>query len=253
MASGSAIHVLIIDLPERSGAGPAAFAFSREDQLDWLKGAAERGASLVALLTDDGIELYSTERNRRLAFRAVLTSLESRVKELPVLAKARTIAKSGADAARHLLGRASGRSANLEGDLRFTTQLHTATALSAYSAALGPELGSLFRAAVTVSRRVRKETSLGDPSATGALRELERMSAERIVEEELAAWQAQEAELSRLVEQVEFNEPPTRVEAPLSARVSSMTGLKSLLVGFLDEPGSAVRAKIDTALASSDG
>jgi hypothetical protein len=253
MAKGLAIHALIIEFPPRSDGGRDALVLSRDEQLAWLKGAAERGASLVVLVTDDAIELYSTERDRKLAFRAALQGLAARVKDLPGLAKARTVAKYGADAARHLMRRAGGRSLDLKGALRFVTQLHAATALSAYSAALGANVGALFRAAVTVSRRVRKETALGDASATGALRELERLSADRIVEEELAAWQAQEVEFSRGFEHAEIAEPRPRTSVPVPAGVSSIGGFRALLAGFADEPGSMVRAKLTTPLANTGG
>lgn len=246
------LHALIIELPELS-AGDGKIVFTRDEQLAWLKDAARRGASLVVLPSERSLELYSTERDRKRAFRAVLESLQARVKAVPAFAKVRTVEKIGLGAARHLLRRAG--DGGLAGSPRLMTQLHAATALSAYSSALGADLGSLFRAAVTVSRRIRKETELADPNAPRALREVEQLAADRIVEEEMAAWQAQEAEVARVVEEVGFDEPRTlagvsRLPAP-ERRKSSMLRYGPAQA-FVEEPGSMIRVRIETALASSD-
>jgi hypothetical protein len=256
--ANTTVHLLIIDLPQAPSASREALAFPRDEQLAWLSRAAARGTSLVALLTDHSIELYSTESDRTQAFRPVLESLATRMKSMPVLGKARTVTKSGATAARHLLRRAGGLGSELLGDPRFVTQLHAATALSTFKNALGSTLGSLFRAAASVGRRVRQETALGDPNATLALREVDQLSAERIVEEELASWQTQEAEITRVVEQAEVYDAVA--EANLDATGTSMpeieqSGIRRVLKGeivFGDEPGSMVRTRVARALASSD-
>jgi hypothetical protein len=255
--SDETVHLLIIDLPQMPSAGREAFAFPREEQLAWLARAAQRGTSLVALLTDRSIELYSTESDRTQAFRAVLESLAARMKSVPVLAKARTVTKSGSLAARHLLRRAGGLGSEVLGDSRFVTQLHAATALSTFSNALGPNLGSLFRAATTVGRRVRQETAMGDPNATLALREVEQLSAERIMEEELAAWQTQEAEITRVVERAEIHEAiaEANFQAAEACVPEEQSGIRRVLVdhaAFGDEPGSVVRVREARPLASSD-
>lgn len=249
------VHLLIIDLPRTPSAGREALAFPRDEQLAWLARAAQRGTSLVALLTDRSIELYSTESDRTQAFRPVLESLATRMKSVPVLGKARTVTKSGANAARHLLRRAGGLSSEVLGDQRFVTQLHAATALSTFSSALGPNLGSLFRAATNVGRRVRQETALGDPNATLALREVDQLSAERIVEEEVTAWQTQEAEITRVVTRAEIYS--AIADANFEAAEASLpeveqSGIRRVFAGqalFGDEPGSMVRSRGTRALA----
>ncbi|HEY3496484.1 MAG TPA: hypothetical protein VGK73_17415 [Polyangiaceae bacterium] len=245
--SEPAIHVLVIELPELPEAERAALAFSRDEQLAWLKAAARRSASLVVLVGERSLELYSLESERERAFRAVLESLRGRVKDVPAFAKVRTVAKRGIVAARHLVQRAGGA----DEVPRLMTQLHAATALSAYSAALGMEVGALFRAAVAVSRRIRKETALGDPNAPQALREIERLAADRIVEEELAAWQAQAAEAPRGQEQAAFDEPVTRAGVARSNRPELLSSVMNGIRVFAEEPGSMVRVRIGTALASS--
>lgn len=254
--SNQTVHLLIIDVPQVPNAGREELAFQRDEQLAWLARAAQRGTSLVALITDRSIELYSTESDRTQAFRPVLESLAARMKRMPALAKARTVTKSGTVAARHLLRRAGGLGGDVLGDPRFVTQLHAATALSTFSNALGPNLGSLFRAATNVGRRVRHETAMGDPTATLALREVEQLSAERIMEEELAAWQTQEAEITRVVERAELLEAiaDANFEAA-EARLPEFeqSGIRRVThaqAGFADEPGSMVRARLPRVKAS---
>ena len=99
---------------------------------------------------------------------------------------------------------------------------------------------------------------MGDPNATLALREVEQLSAERILEEELAAWQTQEAEITRVVEGAELYD--AIAEANFAAAEAcppelEQTGIRRVLGGqrgFGDEPGSMVRARVSRALASSD-
>lgn len=256
--SSETVHLLIIDVPQVPNAGREELAFQRDEQLAWLARAAQRGTSLVALLSDRSIELYSTESDRTQAFRPVLESLAARMKRMPALAKARTVTKSGTVAARHLLRRAGGLGADVLGDPRFVTQLHAATALSTFSNALGPNLGSLFRAATNVGRRVRHETALGDPNATLALREVEQLSAERIMEEELAAWQTQEAEITRVVERAELFEAIAEVNFEAAEALipeleqSGIRRIANAQTGFGDEAGSMVRARLPQVRASSN-
>jgi hypothetical protein len=191
------VYLLTIELPASDREN--RLCFSRREQAAWCAEAGARGASLVVLLSDDRIELYSTERDRTSAFRPVLKALAAAARKHPELRRARTVSKSGTLAALHLLRHAAGLEGEALGDPRFVAELHMATATAGASLALGPSLGSLFRASANAHRRIRQETALGDPAADPTLRELERLSAERIVEEELLAWQAQEAEIDRAV------------------------------------------------------
>ena len=221
LVANEAIHLLVIELPPSVGEEQGALAFSREEQLSWVNAAAQLNASLVAVLTGRSIELYSTESDRTRAFRLVLETLAARSKRFPALRTARAVALSGTEAARHLLRRSSGLDAEVPGDPRLLTQLHAATALSAFSRALGSALGPLFRSAVTVSRRVRQETALGDPTATAEAREFEELGAVRILEEELAAWQSQEAEITRVIA-FASSEAPTATTSTSTASASSL-------------------------------
>ncbi len=209
-AAEETVHLLVIELPtdeaERAG------SFSLREEIACSAEAGARGASLVLLQSAGRLELYSTERDRVQAFRPVLRRLAAQAQSVPELRRARTIAKSGSVAALHLLRRAAGVESDAPSQQRFIVKLHMASATAAASLSLGPSLASLFRAAANTHRRVRQETSLADPNAAPELRALEHASAERLVEEELLSWQAQEAERQRA----------RRHRAPESARRGSL-------------------------------
>lgn len=244
------IHLLVIELPS------AGADFALRDEIAWCAEAGAQGASLVVLQSEGRLELYSTERDRESAFRPVLKSLAAQARRHPELRRARTVAKGGSVAALHLLRRAAGLEASATSDQRFIVNLHMSTATSAASLALGPSLASLFRAAANAHRRVRQETVLGDPSATSELREIEQASAERIVEEELLAWQAQEAEVYRAVEQARLYRAVESAKPEVRAQMSSHAATPQ--TPFAEEAPSAVRLRVQPseqskhALASSD-
>jgi hypothetical protein len=241
-AAGNVVHVLSVHW--------AGATFTREAHLGWIVRAAEQRLSLVVVVSDGRLELYSTARDRSRAFRPVLEALRARVNAEPSLGEARVVEKGGTDAACHLLRRAAGLGTDAAADKHFAMQLHAATAMASVASSLGPSLTSLFRAAANTSRRVRQETALGQ-AMTSALREVELLAAERIAEEELLAWQSQEAECFRATEQawlyceVEQQNHRAAQEADLVAlgeggRLSS-SGRNSF---FGEEPGSAVRLRV---------
>lgn len=234
----------------------AGAAFTRQDQLDWIARASEQRLSLVALVSDARIELYSTERDRNRAFRPVLEALRERIQSEPALGGARVLEKTGTDAARHLLLRAAGLGADAIGDRHFGVQLHAAAAMASIASSLGPSLTSLFRAAANTGRRVRQETALSQ-AITTALREVELLAAERIAEEELLAWQSQEAECFRATEQA-FLYCEVEQQNQVAARQAELGGLDEREIVrtsarnsfFGDEPGSAVRLRVSEPFGS---
>jgi len=192
-----AIQALVLDYSGLPKSVRFGFAFSREEQLAWLRAAAAEGVSLVVVCEATRISMYSTQGECRRAFRAVLQTLATRRATIAALGSLAVVDKTELLAARHLLERASG----LEGDGEFSATagaaIQTAASLAASSTALGPTLSALFRAAGNVTRRIRLETELGTAQSSPAWLSIEGLSAARIVEEELAAWQAQEAEALR--------------------------------------------------------
>ncbi len=202
LAPHQSIHLLGIDTRELSGPLYAAIKVSHVEQFDWLARAAEQGRSLVILSTQDTIEFYTTETDRRTVLRPVLEAMSKRVGELPDLSNTRTVEQTGIAVARHLLTCAVECAGNSDGIANGSSNIQDAAALSSASTSLGPTLASLFRAATTVVKRVRHETALNDPNALPTLREVESLAAERIVEEELAIWQCQETELEWATKQL---------------------------------------------------
>lgn len=219
------IHWLSIDLSSMSDEVRSALRVTTDEVAMWSSQAARFGASLVVVTTDTSIELYSTEHDRRRAFRAAMESFASRVQLRHELGRCRTVERRGSAAARHLFQRAAGvipRSGR-----PFLARMHAATTAAAAHAVLGPTLASIFRIAANVGLRVRVEATNG---GSGALGELESLVAERIVEEELAAWQSQEAELCRAEDLSEVFRSQGESESPMESR-------------FGEEPGSHVRIR----------
>jgi len=189
------VHVFFVDtdgLPERA---KEAFTFTLDQQLDLMAAAAERGCSLVVLSTDHSLEFYTTDRDRCVALRPVMQALANRVRLMSSLGRTRTLQLFGPAAARTLFNHAASLRSPIPLGRTSASSIHRAAAFSAANAALGPTLASLFRAAANVARRVRQETSLDVRNVGESIREVETFAAGRIVEEELAIWQAQEAEI----------------------------------------------------------
>jgi len=216
------IHMLSIETGTLSATARGAFRFTYDEELSWMTSAAERGRSLLILRTTNSIELYTTDQDRFVALRPAIEALAARVGNMPELGKTNTLQLSGAEAARHLFCHAAQVEPLTAGVPSSASSIQRAAALSAAATALGPTLASLFRAAANVGRRVRQETLLDDSSASQALREVEAFAAERIVEEELATWQAQEAEIQRATGDQPVIMKPGRAQFETSEPVSEV-------------------------------
>jgi hypothetical protein len=163
----------------------------------WLTHAGRAGRALVVLQTSDTLEFYTTDYERRFVLRPVLEVMAEKVVQEPALKTARTLEMRGIAAARHLLSYVLVQASSPEPCDAVDLQIQSAAARSAAAAALGPILRPLFRAAVLAGRRVRRETLFNDPTINPEIRNMEFMAAGRIIEEELAIWQAQETEFER--------------------------------------------------------
>ena len=194
------IHLLQIDLSELSEGLRSVIELALQERESWLAQAAEHGCSLLVLVTQTTIELYTTDADRCDVLRPVLQTFAAKVSEQPELSQTRTIEQTGTVVARHVLAYAAQQAAAHADCVDAVSEIHHSAALSADYAALGTTLASLFRAAANVGRRVRQETLLNEPDISHPVRELEILAADRIVEEELATWQAQEAEIERTIQ-----------------------------------------------------
>ncbi|MFZ5893827.1 MAG: hypothetical protein ACOY0T_22390 [Myxococcota bacterium] len=233
-AAREELHLLSIDVSKLSENVRSALQVSAEEVAAWSTLAARTGASLVVMVSDQAIDLYSTEHDRRRAFRAVMEGFAERVQLRHELGRLRTSERRGAMAARYLFERAAGL---INGSGRpFLARMHAATSTASAHAALGPTLASLFRVAANVGLRVRLEATTS--TSAFVLGELESLVAERIVDEELTGWQSQEAELCRAEDMAEV----FKIEGEIEEHVSDLRA-------FADEPGSHVRIRAAGYLA----
>lgn len=214
------VHCLVIPKDDRA---EALLRFSAADQRSWLDEAARHDLCLIVVSAADALELYSTESHRALAFRPALAELQMRLALRPDAGKIRTQQLSGSLAAERLLERAAGVVGPNPDVSASAALIRNAVALASALDTLGSTLGSLCWAAASVAQRVQEE--LGAARKPGA--ELE---AQRIVEEELARWRSELAELRRSMRP---SRPPT--ERALASYVP-------------EEPGSLVRIKIPQSL-----
>lgn len=218
------VHCLVI--PKDVGT-EALLRFNAADQRSWLDEAASHDLCLLLVSAVDAVELYSTASHRALAFRPVLSELQMRLAFRPDAGKVRTQQLSGSAAAERLLERAAGVVGPNPDVSASAALIRNAVALASALDTLGSTLGSLCWAAASVAQRVQEE--LGAARKPGA--ELE---AQRIVEEELARWRSELAELRRSIRP---SRPPT--ERALASYVP-------------EEPGSLVRIKIPQSLRGTE-
>ena len=184
------LHSLTVDFGHAAAPVRAAFEFSADELSSFLCQAGRDGVPLVLLCTSRALHMVSTSHNHVRAFRPVLSSIHDRAqgaegwRGLPV----RTA--SGSDAARCLLRQAI-PSSGFEPEARqFVAELRAAAERSRSWGAFSDELAALIRMTEHAAARVWGETRLGRPGSSEAELELETLVAERIVEEELVAWQS---------------------------------------------------------------
>ena len=192
MPPSDCLHYLTIDLSHAEPTVRAVFAFPGEEIRDLLCLAGQRGLPLMVLVNEHSFTLVSTSEHHLRAFRPALQRIHERAerKAHDAWRSLRVCIASGSDAGRQLLRQAL-PATRFEPEIRaFVRCLRVAAELSATCGALGAELAALVRMAEHAAERVWNETRLGRPGSTEAEAELESLAAERIVEEELVAWQS---------------------------------------------------------------
>lgn len=183
------LHYLTIDLSLADPALREVFALPGEEVRDLLCLAGERGLPLMVLVAESSFTLFSTSQHHVQAFRPTLRRIRERAQG-EAWRSLRVRMASGSDVGRQLLKQAL-PTARFEPEIRaFVRSLRLAAELSATCGSLGAELGALARMTEQAAERVWNETRLGRPGSSEAEAELESMAAERIVEEELVAWQS---------------------------------------------------------------
>ena len=185
------VHALII---EKRLEGPDPVDdIAREELMAWLETARIEGVELVVVSLPDALELYAIAAERTRAFRIVLRSLRERLQTLREYREWRTAELIGGAAVHRLLSRAAGVLSS-KGRFDAAAVIYSAATLSSEVGTLGSRLAPLFWAAANVRHRVGCETTF-DPRDAGESAQVERMAAERIVEEEFASFRSRQAEL----------------------------------------------------------
>lgn len=223
--TSESLHLLSIDLGSAPSSLRAVLELGRDDVAHWLKRAKAAGAPLAIVRGPDCVDLYSSAEGRRAAFKPFLESLWSLARNLEGFDRIKTREAYGHSVVRHLLRQAAGLDSTEHG-LSYSGCIAEARTHAALLGTLSPALIDLFQLAASTAGRSETETELSAPYSTRASRQIEALSAERIVEEELTAFQVAAA-----------NDQATRssLPAPGSTTYSSYTA---------NEPGSCVRLRV---------
>ena len=213
----------------------------REDVEHWLKRAKAAGAPLAIVSGPQHVDLYSSEAGRRAAFKPLLESLWalSRHLHLEGFDRIKTREAYGHAAVRHLLRQAAGLESTEHG-LSYTACIDAACEQAQRFGTLSDGLIELFQVAGSTAQRSGTETEISAPFSTRASRQLEALSAERIVEEELLAFQVASAATA-----TSANDASARATLPSGPRRSLRPGDLSLYTA--NEPSSCVRMRVSTA------
>lgn len=185
--TSESLHLLSIDLGSAPGSLRAVLELGRDDVGHWLKRAKLAGAPLAIVCGPDSVDLYSSEAGRRAAFKPLLESLWSLGRNLEGFEHIRTREACGHAAVRHLLRQAAGLESTEHG-LSYTGCIAQACTQARSYGTLSEALRELFELATSTAHRSHAETELARPFSTRASRQIEAMTAERIVEEELTAF-----------------------------------------------------------------
>ena len=173
----------------------ACFALPAEELCDLLCHAGQSGSPLILLCAKTTLTLISTSRWHVRAFRPVLARLRERTLAVDGWRSLPVRITSGSDAGRQLVRQAIAEATFVTEIRAFARQLRAAAELSASSGAFSNELGALVHMTEHIAERMTQETGLGRGGVSAAEIELEILAAERIVEEEIVAWQASCPEL----------------------------------------------------------
>jgi hypothetical protein len=231
-ASAESLHLLSIDLGSAPSSMRAVLELGRDDVEHWLKRAHAAGVPLAIVCGPDRVDLYSSEAGRRAAFKPLLESLWSLGRNLEGFEHIRTREANGHAVVRHMLRQAAGLESTEHG-LSYAGSIAEACARAALRGTLSPALRDLFQLASSTADRSEAETELSAPYSTRASRQIEALSAERIMEEELTAFRVAAND-----EAARSSVPAPGTSQPAPANRSSLPPYSS------SEPGSCMRLRI---------
>jgi len=227
------LHLLSIDLGSAPSSLRAMLELGREDVAHWLKRARAAGVPLAIVSSPSSVDLYSTEAGRRTAFKPLLESLWSLGHGLEGFERVRTIEGTGHAVVRHLLRQAAGLEST-ENGISYAECIEDACDSATEHGTLSEALSALFQLASATADRSQVETELAAPHSTRASRQVEALSAERILEEELTAFRMAAANDVRSGAALSESKPPVAAGRP-----------SGLLPAYSpNEPGSSVRLRV---------
>ena len=190
MLPTNCLHCLTIDFTHAAEPIRPALQFPAEEVRDLLCQAGSQGLPLMVLCGHTSLTLVSTSQHHVGAFRPILGRVRERTQHLDGWRALPVRLASGSGAGRQLLRQAL-PSSRFEPEIRtFVRSLRLAAELSVTCGSFSAELGALVRMTDHAAQRVWEETRLGRPGSSEAEIELESLAAERILEEELVAWQS---------------------------------------------------------------
>jgi hypothetical protein len=226
--AASNLHLLSIDLGSAPSRLRAVLELGQSDVEHWLERARNAGAPLAIVCGPDSVDLYSSDAGRFAAFKPLLESLWALARNLDGFERIRTCEAHGHAAVRHLLRQAAGLESTEHG-LSYSNCIAQAEAQAVRFGTMSAALAELFVLASSTADRSEAETELSAATSTRASRQLEALSAERIVEEELFAFRAAAANDQAVRSSVP---PPASLPAPRPSRYAA------------EEPGSSVRLRV---------
>ncbi len=228
------LHLLSIDLGSAPSSLRAVLELGRDDVEHWLNRARAAGAPLAIVCGPDRVDLYSSEAGRRAAFKPLLESLWSLGRNLDGFEHIRTREAYGHAVVRHLLRQAAGLESTEHG-LSYIGCIAEACTRAARYGTLSQPLRELFQLASSTADRSLAETELSAPYSTRASRQIEALSAERILEEEVTAFRV--AAANDEAKRSSVPAPRTSVAAP-NDRASGLPPYTA------NEPGSCMRMRV---------
>ncbi len=233
-ATSQSLHLLSIDLASAPSRLRAVLELGSEDVGHWLDRARAAGAPLAIVCGPDSVDLYSSEAGRRAAFKPLLESVWSLGRNIEGFERVRTREAYGHAVVRHLLRQAAGLESTEHG-LSYTGSIAQACARAAGYGTLSQALRELFQLASSTADRSQAETELSAPHSTRASRQIEALSAERILEEEVTAFRVAAA-----------NDEAGRssVPAPRTSLAAPSDQVSGLPPYTANEPSSCVRLRV---------
>jgi Glutamyl-tRNAGlu reductase, N-terminal domain len=211
-APSSSLHLLSIDFGSAPSSLRAVLELGSDDVEHWIRRARMAGAPLAIVCGQESIDLYSSDAGRRAAFKPLLESLWALGRNLEGFDRIRTREAYGHAVVRHLLRQAAGLESTEHGR-SYSGCIAEARAQAARFGTLSDALRELFELANTTAERSEAETELSAVSSTRASRQLEALSAERIMEEQILAFRTGEtsdAPSASLPPPAASSRPPSR-------------------------------------------